>query len=112
MNEEYGVQWTREPEKVEKEIEVHNAGNYMVRYQTTSKEEQRKQITKTKKELNALKEEIESINKKLNDNEIEKVSGGTAPDLPAEAFTFPSPKISEPAVLDKSTDLIPKYKET
>ena len=42
---------------------------------------------KTKEELNALKEEVETLNKKLaelNEEELEQVSGGLAPVLTRE----------------------------
>ena len=41
---------------------------------------------KTKEELNALKEEVETLNKKLaelTEKELEQVTGGCSPSLPA-----------------------------
>ena len=42
-------------------------------------------MAKTKEELNALKQEVETVSRKLNeltDEELAQVSGGLAPDIP------------------------------
>ena len=51
-------------------------------------------MSKTKEELNALKEEVETLNKKLaelTEEEIKQVSGGTGPQLvkPRETLSLP-----------------------
>ena len=48
---------------------------------------------KTKEELNALKEEVETVSRKLhelNDKELAQVSGGLAPDLVIKPAGCPS----------------------
>ena len=48
---------------------------------------------KTKEELNALKEEVEALNRKLHeltDEELEQVAGGATPDVPEEEHSEPA----------------------
>ena len=62
---------------------------------------------KTKEELKALKEEVETVNKKLaelSDEELKEVTGGTAPALPAWVLDT-SGMFNGCAGLDSTSDL-------